>query len=204
MLNKVYYYTLKEIINKEAYDGYSLGDMIGDWHDDPSSLYLPFDKNDALCDKVLNVVIARFSDHFIFKLKRFINDPAPTIQEVEEYFSKKWLIKLLNVFSLTYDKYATLLKEYNTAKNDLMADITATSKNKVKFNDTPQNANTSDVYEGDNYITHFTSTDGETSSPLTSKIMRLKEIQDNYKSVLRDWSNEFEKLFFEEGEDDEL
>ena len=79
-----------------------------------------------------------------------------------------------------------------------MADIKATSKNKVKFNDTPQNPNNDSVYEGDNYITHFTSTEGENSSPLMSKIMRLKEIQDNYKDLMSTWVRDFERIFYQE------
>ena len=93
----------------------------------------------------------------------------------------------------------TMLDNYAAAKDELMADIKATSKNKVKFNDTPQNPNgATGVYEGDDYITHFTSTEGENSSPLMSKIMRLKEIQDNYKDLMSIWVNDFRKLFYEE------
>ena len=40
-------------------------------------------------------------------------------------------------------------------------------------------------------------TKGETSSPLMTKMMRLKEIQDHYKNLIADWVNEFERLFIE-------
>ena len=79
-----------------------------------------------------------------------------------------------------------------------MDDIKATSKNKVKFNDTPQNPNAEGVYEGDNYITHFTATEGESSSELNSKIMRLKEIQHNYRDMMSTWVKDFERLFYQE------
>ena len=90
------------------------------------------------------------------------------------------------------------MANYAAAKADLMADITATSKNAVKFNDTPQNQNVGSKYEGDDYITHFTSTEGETKSPLMTKIMRLKEIQDNYKDLLSIWVRDFERIFYQE------
>ena len=82
-----------------------------------------------------------------------------------------------------------------------MADIKATTKNKVSFNDTPQNDNESGTYEGDNYITHFTKNEGESSSPLMSKQMRLKEIQENYKDVLSDWIKEVARVMLPEGVD---
>ena len=92
----------------------------------------------------------------------------------------------------------TMLGAYADAQSKLMDDIKATSKNKVKFNDTPQNPNSAGVYEGDNYITHFTATEGETSSELMSKIMRLKEIQDNYKDLMSIWVRDFERIFYQE------
>ena len=114
------------------------------------------------------------------------------------YERMKFVSKFVSWLNDTHDYYITLLTNYNNAKADLMADITATSKNKVKFNDTPQNPNNESVYEGDNYITHFTATEGETKSPLMTKIMRLKEIQDAYKDAMSDWVKSFERIYYEE------
>ena len=99
---------------------------------------------------------------------------------------------------MTYEYYVPLLTFYRAAKINLMDDVESTSSNKIKFNDTPQNANTSGVYEGDDYINQFTKTEGVSKSQLTSKINRLREIQDGYKNVMADWVKEFEMLFMED------
>ena len=112
----------------------------------------------------------------------------------------EWAFKFINLLCQSYDYFNTLLVNYAASKDSLMADIKATSENQVGFNDTPQNPNTAGVYEGDDYLTHFTKTKGSTSSPLMSKIMRLKEIQDNYKDALNDWAKYLSRAWFTEGE----
>lgn len=119
----------------------------------------------------------------------------------KEYY--KWIRKFLSLLDETSTYFLAVLNAYQASATSLMDDIKATSKNAVKFNDTPQNPNTAGVYQGDDYITHYTSTEGETSSPLMSKIMRLKEIQDSYKDVMSDWIKAFERIFYEEEVDNE-
>ena len=153
-------------------------------------------KNNILsfAKKILNR--DEISDEALQRFVKCINE-EPSSENITEAY-KNWIYKLISLLNETYEYYTTLLANYTSAKADLMADIKATSKNKVKFNDTPQNPNTFEVYEGDNYITHFTSTEGENSSPLMSKMMRLKEIQDNYKDLMSTWVRDFEKIFYQE------
>ena len=141
-------------------------------------------------------VVARYFKEYLFKIEKYFNEDEPSLSEIDHAIND-WLINYLNLVAQTGEYYMTLIDIYDDEKANLMEDIRAISKNKVKFNDTPQNPNTADVYEGDDYITHFTSTEGETSSPLMSKMMRLKEIQDHYKNLIADWVNEFERLFIE-------
>ena len=155
----------------------------------------PFAITDSNVEKVWQEVVSSNYRRFILKTTEEIVNPSIDITHLKE-----WAYKLINLLSQSYDYFNTLLVNYAASKDSLMADIKATSKNKVKFNDTPQNSNLSGTYEGDDYITHFTSTDGETSSPLMSKIMRLKEIQENYKDALHDWANYLSRAWFTEGE----
>lgn len=148
-------------------------------------------------DELISLVFSRFREHAVIKIDKKPSEAKPTVEEIQDQYSL-WGMKFLALLNDTHDYYITLLDLYSTAKTHLMDDIVATSKNNVKFNDTPQNPNTAGVYEGDDYITHFTHTEGETSSPLTTKIMRLKEIQESYKDVMSDWVRSFEKLFYQE------
>lgn len=199
-MNKIFYYNADDIysileIDLSPYEADDLKDILEDSGFDLTNY--PYNVNSALLKEFWQRVIARYYDEYYFRIKKECHLPAPDSTEVSNEF-KKWLLRFLNFVAQTHDYYSTLLGEYATAKASLMADIKATSKNKVKFNDTPQNPNTAGVYEGDDYITHFTSTEGETSSPLMSKMMRLKEIQDHYKDLMEDWVNKASGLFIEE------
>ena len=201
MLKKVYYYKFSDL--DDSYLPFSKGNLaslikyILDL-EDLTGMQLPSDlETNAAYNELISCVMGKYQDHALIKIVKFYNEEAPTDEEILNKL-REWCYKLISLLNDTYEYYTTLLGLYATAKADLMADIKATSKNKVKFNDTPQNPNTAGVYEGDNYITHFTSTEGENSSPLMSKIMRLKEIQDNYKDLMSIWVKDFERIFYQE------
>jgi len=199
-MNKIYYYNADDIyaiLGAELfpYEASSLVDILTDAGLDLTDY--PYNLGSDLMKDYWQRVVARYYDEYYFRIKKDFNAPAPDNTEVSDEFSK-WLLRFINFIAQTHEYYSTLLSEYASAKTALMDDIKATSKNKVKFNDTPQNPNNAGVYEGDDYITHFTATEGETSSPLMSKMMRLKEIQDHYKDLMEDWVNKANKLFIEE------
>lgn len=200
-MNKVFYYNADDIFSILGYD------LLDSWNVDTlksicddlaiTLTNFPYNIESTTLTELWQRINARYNDDFYFRIEKPWNLPAPEADEVRNEF-KKWIRRYLNFIAQTYDYYATLLSEYASAKSELMSDIVATSKNKVKFNDTPQNPNTAGVYEGDDYITHFTATEGETKSPLMSKMMRLKEIQDHYKDMMETWVNLANKLFIEE------
>ena len=195
-----YYYFISELeptwipnVNIPHFEDFALGilDITDEDWKNPA-----FAIDDANVEKLWQLCVARYYENAIIKITKCLYDEAPTSEEIEEAM-KKWLFKFINAISMSYDYYNTLLTAYASAQSHLLDDITATSRNKVKFNDTPQNPNNLNVYEGDNYLTHFTSTEGESSSPLMSKIMRLKEIQDHYKDVMDNWVSYMRKCWFE-------
>ena len=161
---------------------------------------LQTDITNANVIKLWKNVVNKYYDHAIVKMVVPIDTETATYSFAEKlnHEYKKWIWKFLALLDETSTYYLAVLGAYQSSATELMDDITATSKNKVKFNDTPQNANTEGVYEGDNYITHFTATEGETKSPLMTKIMRLKEIQDAYKDAMSDWVKDFERIFYQE------
>lgn len=150
----------------------------------------------TIYNELFSLVIGKHRNLACIKITKFFNE-EPTSEEKAAAL-KEFYCRYLSLLNDTYEVYMVLLKEYAAARDSLMADIKATSKNKVKFNDTPQNPNNLEVYEGDDYITHFTKTEGETSSPLMSKIMRLKEIQENYRDLMSEWTRDFQRIFYEE------
>ena len=165
---------------------------------DMADYQLPSDitSNAAIYNELFSLIIGYYRKEDISVIKKCFDEAAPTDEEWEEA-AKEWAYRFVTTLNMTYEYFIPLLTFYRDNKATLMADIVATSKNKVKFNDTPQNQNNSSAYEGDNYITHFTATENESKSPLTTKMLRLKEIQENYKNVMYDWIKEFEKIFYE-------
>ena len=199
MLNKVYYYSLEELIEQVPYsqDMPSFKSVIETIFGEGELTKLPF----ALTEENIEVLWQEFYGRYYQKACFKIVIPmysSPTHEDIEKGYTN-WVMKLLSAIAHSYEYHNTLLNLYKNAKADLMADIKAISENKVYFNDTPQNANTEGIYEGDNYITHFTKNKGENSSPLMTKQMRLKEIQDHYKDVLSDWIREISRVMLPEG-----
>ena len=206
MIKKNFYYTLKDFSNTNLlylfkvrpYGNTTFENFIkvrlglNPATDLPS---LPFAITDSNVEKVWQEVVSSNYKRFILKTPEEIVDSSIDVDNLIE-----WAFKFINLLCQSYDYFNTLLVNYAASKDSLMADIKATSENQVGFNDTPQNPNTAGVYEGDDYLTHFTKTKGSTSSPLMSKIMRLKEIQDNYKDALNDWAKYLSRAWFTEGE----
>lgn len=165
----------------------------------------PVDLDSSHIVKLWQEIYARFYEEPILKIRWDLYKPIPSFDdEVFVEFStnefKLWFLRVISIISRTQSYYLSLLDAYADAQDHLMDDIRASSVNTIKYNETPQNIDTEGVYEGDNHLTNFTKTEGENTSPLTSKIMRLKEIQDHYKKVLDDWVNEFHCLFYEGGD----
>ena len=198
MLNKVIYLKWNDIVDSfipyEKQSFLTLYKTLMGIETEASFEFPPVDT--ALLNKVMDIVFGRFYEHACCKFIVPINYSI-TNEDVQKEI-KAFFLRLMGIVWKTYEYYGTLLTQYDSAKTHLMDDITATSSAKVKFNDTPQASNVSETYEGDSYITNFTKSEGETSSPLMSKMMRLKEIQDNYRNVLNDWVNEFERAYFQE------
>ena len=203
MLKKIYFYTQKDLT--PAYTPFrklnlntAITGTLGVENLNQYQIPSDWTSKASVYNELYSLVIGRFYQYAIVKIVKSPYESEPTEAEIRPHVID-FFMKLLSIINDTHDYYMTMLDNYAAAKDELMADIKATSKNKVKFNDTPQNPNgATGVYEGDDYITHFTSTEGENSSPLMSKIMRLKEIQDNYKDLMSIWVNDFRKLFYEE------
>ena len=213
MLKKVLYYTITELDNEfgipfitNQFDIpalVTLKDYLDETLGESNYRSVQTDITNANVIKLWKGVFDKYFYHAIVKIELPFDTPDSYLESDEFYRLKeseyyKWIRKFLSLLDETSTYYLAVLGAYQSSASELMDDITATSKNKVKFNDTPQNPNTAGVYEGDDYITHFTATEGETKSPLMTKIMRLKEIQDAYKDAMSDWIKGFERIFYQE------
>ena len=209
IIKKDYYYSLYDFIDTTPFTQITmksfLAFVLGIESDPPvfTGYQVPSDlgTNETIYNELMALIYGRYYKDYAVRISKYPGQSAPVEEDVIGAFTI-WGYKFLSKLNMTYEYYVPLLTMYRNAKANLMDDITATTNNMVKFNDTPQNANNDSIYEGDNYITNFTKSSGTTSSPMMSKIMRLKEIQQHYKNVMADWVKEFERLFYTEDEGD--
>lgn len=200
---KVIYYTFKDFMDATPFVKFTMKSVLMwafDLEDesDLSGYQIPSDltTNAAIYNELISLLYGRYWNENMIKVETWPNQ-EPSEDDVHDSF-REWGFRFVSKLNMTYEYYVPLLTMYRNAKANLMDDVESTSSNKIKFNDTPQNANTSGVYEGDDYINQFTKTEGLTKTQLTSKINRLREIQDGYKNVMADWVKEFEMLFMED------
>lgn len=188
-----YYYTFREFVEVFPYS-----EEI-EWYDlfHNSVPYAPLYTNDSSTPPVeilkpyindlLNLVYSRFGKHYIYWSKKDTLDEEDVLEIA---------LKLANIIMNTYDKYAQLYKYYKDKENSLMDMISSTNDAGVGYNDTPQNGGD---FADENHRTNFTETHQESKTEGATPIERLSEIKDKLSSILFDWSEEFDRIFLEEG-----
>lgn len=133
--------------------------------------------------KLFMYLINRFGDEAI----GFGDIENPTLPQLQANDSVKKTFKhIVDRMVATYPKYKKLLDLYASEQNKLLDDL----KNYVKFDDAPQ---TPGSYGSSEFLTTYT----EYGNEVNTKIMRLKEIENNYSNLMNDWCDEFQNLFIE-------
>ena len=160
---------------------------------------VPSDLSDsnAQYNELISSVLGRFYEKPVGIVLLSCIETNPTTDQLNNV-GESFAYRLIAVLNRTHDRYMTLLTEYANAKNHLMEQVKSGTVSKRKHNDTPQNSNALEPYEGDNYISDFTKFETDNSSDMATKMTRLAEISDRYEDVMDDWVNEFKRIFMEE------
>ena len=174
---------------------------------------------DDLINQIINALITivyyRHDEDYFWELIMPINEDIELEQEDFKYAIKK----LMNVLDLTLPKYIPMLQQNEWASTcpitpnvdevveETSGDNHLESTGTNRFNDTPQN---SGVYGDDPHTTNinessnendgdFSSNNKRTNSTNIGTLMsRLEEMYKNFRSIILEWSNEFNQLFFKE------
>lgn len=160
---------------------------------------VPSDLSDsnAKYNELISSVLGRFYEKPVGIVLLECTEENPT-NEALNSVGEKFAYRVIAVLNRTHDRYMTLLTEYANAKTHLMDQVKSGTVSKRKHNDTPQNSNALEPYEGDDYISDFTKFETENASDMATKMTRLAEITDSYHDVMDDWVNEFKRIFLEE------
>lgn len=137
---------------------------------------------------LMELVFARFKEHYACAK---VGDEVITTAD-----EKKIALRLINIIVNTYPKYSQLMKYYSDLENQLMKKISSSTVSVGRFNDTPQNEGD---FADDEHTSNITKSETSVGIDGDSPINRLSEIKSKLSSILYDWSNEFDKLFIEEG-----
>ena len=103
--------------------------------------------------------------------------------------------KLINVINLTAPRYIPMLKAVQGITTNPIGKISSTTTGDTRFNDTPQDSG--DFNDGD-HSTNVSHSVSSTEADSGSIMYRVDEMYKNLRSVILEWSNEFNQLFFTE------
>lgn len=144
-----------------------------------------------LVNALMTIVYDRHAEDYVFSAIYDCNE-SYTLTSND---SKKVLSKLINIINLTAPKYIPLFKQYKEASINPIDAIKSTSKGKTAFNDTPQNIGD---WGDEDHTTNISSSESETSVDVGTLMERLASMYKDYKSVILEWSNEFNQCFIKE------
>ena len=189
-------FSWEEIIadNFEEYDPLNNNSFFDLFYEDIPSTNFVFKDTSALKDHLedlFNLLYKRYSEWYCLRLKG-----AFTIEEEYKAY-KRFLLKLNNVTQMTYDKYATRLDIFATAKANLMGQVKAGTIAKTSYNDTPQEESQSG-FEDATHRTTFTKVDSQSLTDGATPIERIDEIDRKIKNIMLEWCEEFRSLFWED------
>ena len=174
---------------------------------------------DALVLTLFNKLYARYENHYAIMC-----DSEETSEKNAK--SLDLLKKVFNLIDYSFPKYSILFDLYESKKDHLLDKLQRTrsgnrsmsqsgqnAENSVRlYNDTPQTTDVVATIEGNQYVSDLekSSVAGSTASSGSDNyqeaenwdektiIERLKEIENNYSMLWKNWLDEFDQLFIEE------
>lgn len=115
--------------------------------------------------------------------------------ELQEIDFKKAMKDVLNVLNNTIARYIPMLQQNEYASTDPVRPVSSVTSGKTRFNDTPQNGGD---YNNDPHATNVSESESEIKVDSGSLVSRLNEMFKDFRSIMLDWSNEFNKCFLKE------
>ena len=144
-----------------------------------------------IIDALMTIVYYRHDEDYFFKVESDWREDY----ELQQADFRPAMKKLMSVIDLTLPRYIPLLQQNEYASTDPIAPVSSVSTSKTRFNDTPQDGG---LYENDPHTTNLSQTENETSVDSASLMERLEQLFKNFRSIILEWSNEFNMLFFKE------
>lgn len=151
----------------------------------------------TLFNQLMRIIFDRFYECSVYKklISIFVDETQVTITASQLKYI--WS-QFVGMFNLTAPRYIPLLKSYKANEENPIAQVESTTTGLNRFNDTPQNEGD---FDSDEHTTNITQNEVKVTADSGSVVERLDALYKNWRSILRDWSNEFRCLFYDGGED---
>ena len=201
------FYTYQEILNvfparAPQYPHYSA--MDGEWFtkllEDLSLQYkrigLSSEITDADIKSIVNLLMTnvynRHAEDYIYSYVSYYEEADHVLVQAD---TRRAISKIVGVLDLTLPKYIPLFMQFEKESADPIAPIKSESSGETKFNDTPQNLGD---YGDEDHTTNISNSKSESSVDTGSIMERLSALYKDFKSIVLEWSNEFNQLFLKE------
>lgn len=146
----------------------------------------------GIVNALMTYVYNRHSEDYLYKVVTYFLEPSYELQEVDFV---KAMNNVINVLNLTIAKYVPMLKSFEKYSGDPTGKITSKTTGRTRFNDTPQDEG---EYNDEAHATNVSKSISESEVDSGSIMDRLEATFKNFKSIILEWSNEFNSLFLKE------
>lgn len=150
---------------------------------------------DDLINDIVNalmwIVYCRHDLDYIYEIVL----PYDEEYELQEIDFKKAMKDVLNVLNNTIARYIPMLQQNEYASVNPVTPVSSVTTGRTRFNDTPQNDGN---YNDETHATNVSESESEIKVDSGSLVSRLSEMFKDFRSIMLDWSNEFNKCFLKE------
>lgn len=144
-----------------------------------------------IVDALMGIVYNRHAyDYLVYKEIEYNGDESIDSEVLIKAFSK-----LINVINNTIPKYVPILQQNEIYSTNPVAPAESESNGETRFNDTPQNIG---EYGDIDHTTNISNSRSSSVADTGSVMERLSELFKNFKSIILEWSNEFNQCFIKE------
>lgn len=200
------WFTFQEVLNlypsrapSYPHDNVTPADWFTKMLEDANMEFSVFTLSEFFTDDLINdivnalmwIVYCRHDLDYVYEIVL----PYDEEYELQEIDFKKAMKNVLNVLNNTIPRYIPMLQQNEYASVDPVAPVSSVTTGRTRFNDTPQNDGD---YNDETHATNVSESESEIKVDSGSLVSRLSEMFKDFRSIMLDWSNEFNKCFLKE------
>lgn len=206
-IRKKVYFTYQEILDFLDYDGHPQFPNDKNMHqawftemlDDSSFEFAVYTLSeffpDSLINDIVNALMGIVYNRHAYDFIAYKDVDLDGDEEIDAEIFIKAFTSLINVLNNTLPRYCPLLQQNEIYSTDPIAPIGSRTTGRTRFNDTPQDEG---EYNDEEHASNVSKSISETEVDSGSIMERLNEMFKNFRSIILEWSNEFNQIFLKE------